>query len=115
VPRAATTFDVFNAIAEPRRRALLDTLLTGERDVTGLVEALGWPQVMVSKHLSVLRKVDLVSVRPQGRNRLYRLNGERIKAVYDWSATYERFWSQQLDRIKHRAEAAARQRRENTT
>jgi len=104
MPRAATTTDVFNAIAEPRRRALLDCLLPGERDVTEIVDLLGWPQAVVSKHLKVLRSVDLVSVRPHGRKRAYRVNGERLKTIHDWTAMYERFWTHQLDRIKQRAE-----------
>jgi len=102
--RAATTADVFNAIAEPRRRALLDCLLPGERDVTAIVNILGWPQAAVSKHLSVLRRVNLVSVRAHGRRRAYRVNGERLQTIHDWTATYERFWTHQLDRINRRAE-----------
>jgi DNA-binding transcriptional ArsR family regulator len=105
--RAATTADVFNAIAEPRRRELLDYLLTGERDVTAIVDRLGWPQALVSKHLTVLRSVRLVTVRAEGRRRIYRVNGERLKPIHDWTATYERFWTLQLDRIKQRAEATA--------
>lgn len=105
--RAATTADVFNAVAEPRRRELLDYLLTGERDVTAIVDRLGWPQALVSKHLTVLRSVRLVTVRAEGRRRIYRVNGERLKPIHDWTATYERFWTHQLDRIKQRAEASA--------
>lgn len=109
--RAATTSDAFNAIAEPRRRVLLDCLREGERDVTGIVETLGWPQALVSKHLSVLREVDLVRVRAEGRKRVYALNAERLKPVQEWIATYERYWTNQLDRIKQRAEAAAAKER----
>jgi len=109
--RAATTTDVFNAIAEPRRRALLDCLLPGERDVTEIVEELGWPQAVVSKHLSVLRSVDLVSVRAHGRRRAYRVNGERLKSIHDWTSMYERFWTHQLGRIKVRAEQMERESR----
>jgi DNA-binding transcriptional ArsR family regulator len=107
--RAATTTDVFNAIAEPRRRALLDCLLPGERDVNQIVAELGWPQAVVSKHLSVLRSVDLVFVRPHGRRRAYSVNGEALKTIHDWTTMYERFWSHQLDRIKLRAEHLARE------
>ncbi len=102
--RAATTTDVFNAIAEPRRRALLDYLLPRERDVMEIVADLGWPQAVVSKHLGVLRSVDLVLVRAHGRRRAYRVNGEGLKTIHDWTAMYERFWTHQLDRIKMRAE-----------
>lgn len=105
--RAATTADVFNAIAEPRRRELLDYLRTGERDVTAIVDRLGWPQALVSKHLTVLRSVQLVTVRADGRRRIYSVNGERLRPIHDWTATYERFWTNHLDRIKQRAEANA--------
>lgn len=115
MPRAATTTDVFNAIAEPRRRAILDCLLPGERDVSGIVEELRWPQAMVSKHLAVLRHVELVSVRSEGRQRLYRVNGERLRPIHEWSATYERFWSHHIDRIKRRAESKARRTTEKFT
>lgn len=112
--RAATTSDVFNAIAEPRRRQLLDCLLPGELSVSAIVEHLGWPQAIVSKHIAVLRNVDLVSVRADGRRRVYRVNGERLKAVHEWTSMYERFWTHQLDRIKRRAEASAAANPENT-
>lgn len=102
--RAAASTDVFTAVAEPRRRALLDCLVPGERDVTGLVERLGWPQAQVSKHLAVLRQADLVRVRLSGRRRFYRLNGERLKPLFDWSASFETFWTDHLGRIKARAE-----------
>lgn len=108
MPRAATTTDVFNAVAEPRRRELLDCLIRGECDVTNIVEFLKWPQPVVSKHLSVLRQVDLVSVRVDGRRRMYSLNGDRLKPIHDWAAKYDKFWAHQLGRIKHRAEVAAR-------
>lgn len=106
--RAATTADVFNAIAEPRRRQLLDCLIAGECDVNGIVELLKWPQPVVSKHLSVLRQVDLVSVRIEGRRRFYNLNGSRLKPIHEWTAKYEIFWTHQLGRIKQRAEVAAK-------
>src|SRR5690349_21380964 len=109
MPRAATTTDVFNAIAEPRRREIIDLLLrTGERPVGALVEALRISQPAVSKHLGVLRRVGVVSVSKHGRHRLYRVNPREIRPVYDWAKTFERYWSSQLDRIKERAERAAR-------
>ena len=109
--RAATTTDVFNAIAEPRRRQIIDLLSGGQATSVGvLVESLRLPQPAVSKHLGVLRKVGLVTVSKQGQQRLYRLNAQELKAVHDWVKSYERFWTHQLDRIKQRAERAARQR-----
>ena len=108
--RAATTSDVFNAIAEPRRREIIDLLASGsERPVGDLVDALRMPQPAVSKHLNVLRRVRLVSFARRGRSRLYRLNPGELKVVYDWTKTYERFWNQQIDRIKQRAELKARE------
>jgi DNA-binding transcriptional ArsR family regulator len=106
--RAATTLDSFNAIAEPRRRQVLDMLALGERPVNDMVALLGWPQPQVSKHLGVLRKVGLVQVRQEGRQRVYRLNGEPLKPIHDWVATYERFWRHQLVRVKERAEQKAK-------
>ncbi len=103
--RSATTADAFNAVAEGRRREILDLLAQGEQTVTYVVEALGVPQPLVSKHLGVLRRVGLVSVRREGRKRMYRVNGEQLKPIHDWVKVYERFWQQQLDRIKRRAEA----------
>ena len=97
--RAATTTDAFNAVAEPRRRQILDTLTSGERSVGELVEALRLPQPLVSKHLKVLREVDLVAVRDAGRQRLYRLNGQPLKAIHDWVRAYERSWSQAFERM----------------
>ena len=103
--RAATTADVFNAIAEPWRRAIVDVLVDGkEHSVGEVVEILRIPQPAVSKHLGVLRKVGIVSVTKHGQMRLYRLNAKELKPVHDWVKTYERFWTHQLDRIKQRAE-----------
>jgi len=116
MPRAATTADVFNAIAEPKRREIIDALIDGrERAVGEMVEALRLPQPAVSKHLSVLRRVGIVSVTKQGQLRLYRLNAKELKPVHDWVKTYERFWTHQLDRIKERAERKMTERlaREN--
>jgi DNA-binding transcriptional ArsR family regulator len=106
--RLATTSDVFNAIAEPRRRQIIDLLAGGAETAVGdLVESLRIPQPAVSKHLNVLRRVRLVSVARRGRSRLYRLNPGELKVVYDWTKTYERFWNNQIDRIKARAELKA--------
>src|SRR5690348_17949583 len=92
--RAAPSADAFNAMAEPRRRELLDVLATqGERQVNDLVEATGLAQPQVSKHLRVLREVGAVDVREDGRRRLYRLNGEALKPIHDWVKNYERLWS----------------------
>ena len=90
--RAATTADAFNAVAEPRRRQILDALAGGERPVGDLVAQLGLAQPQVSKHLRVLREVGLVQVRGDGRRRLYRLNGRPLKDIHDWVKEYERTW-----------------------
>jgi DNA-binding transcriptional ArsR family regulator len=97
--RAATTADAFNAVAEPRRREILDLLAGGERAVNDLVELLGLSQPQVSKHLRVLRAVGLVDVRDEGRQRLYSLNGHALKPIHDWVSGYERTWSERLDRL----------------
>ena len=97
--RAATTADAFNAVAEPRRRQILDVLAGGERPVNDLVRALGLAQPQVSKHLRVLREVGAVDVRENGRQRLYRLNGHALKPIYDWVRVYERSWSERFDRL----------------
>lgn len=97
--RAATTTDAFNAVAEPRRRAILDALAEGELPVNDLVAMLGVPQPQVSKHLRVLREVGVVDVRDQGRQRLYRLNGPALKPIHDWVSTYERLWTDRFDQL----------------
>lgn len=108
--RAATTSDVFNAIAEPRRRKIVDLLARGaESDVTELVLKLGLPQPAVSKHLGVLRKVGVVAVHKAGQRRLYRLNPQELKPVHDWIKNFERFWTNQLAGIKEAAELKAKQ------
>ena len=113
MPRAATTSDVFNAIAEPRRRRIIALLAgRGEAPVGEIVRALRLAQPAVSKHLGVLRRVRVVSVSRRGRQRLYRLNGRRLKPVHDWVRHYERFWTHQIDRIKARAERRARELRQ---
>jgi DNA-binding transcriptional ArsR family regulator len=111
MPRSPTTLDAFTAIAEPRRREILGTLAksNGACDVTWLVEKLDWPQPQVSKHLGVLRKVGLVSVVRKGKRRMYSLNGQQLRTVYEWVKAYERFWEHQLQRIKDRAEQRQRE------
>jgi DNA-binding transcriptional ArsR family regulator len=95
--RAATTTDAFNAVAEPRRREILDVLAGGERPVNDLVALLGVAQPQVSKHLRVLREVGLVDVRDEGRQRMYRLNGRPLKPIHDWIKSYERTWNERYD------------------
>jgi DNA-binding transcriptional ArsR family regulator len=97
--RAATTTDVFNAIAEPRRRELLDQLVDGERSVNELVELLGLTQPLVSKHLRVLREVGAVRVRDDGRRRLYTVDASALKPIHDWVSNYERIWSERFDAL----------------
>jgi DNA-binding transcriptional ArsR family regulator len=97
--RAATTADAFNAVAEPRRRQILDLLAAGERPVNDLVHLLGLAQPQVSKHLRVLREVGAVEVREDGRQRLYRLNGRALKPIHDWVKNYERLWSERFDQL----------------
>lgn len=97
--RAATTTDAFNAVAEPRRRAILDALADGERSVNELVEGLGFTQPQVSKHLRVLREVGLVTVREEGRQRLYSLNGSELKPIHDWIKGYEEMWTERFDSL----------------
>jgi DNA-binding transcriptional ArsR family regulator len=97
--RAATTADAFNAVAEPRRRQILDVLAGGERPVSDLVRALGLAQPQVSKHLRVLREVGAVDVREEGRQRLYRLNGHALKPIHDWVQGYERTWAARFDAL----------------
>lgn len=97
--RAATTTDAFNAVAEPRRRQIVDVLARGERPVNDLVAQLGVAQPQVSKHLRVLREVGVVEVRADGRRRLYRLNGRALKPIHDWVRAYERTWSERFDQL----------------
>jgi DNA-binding transcriptional ArsR family regulator len=113
VPRAAATADVFNAIAEARRRDILLCLASAERPVGDIVAALGVSQPSVSKHLKVLRNVNLVHVRREGRQAFYRTNLEAIRPLREWTGTFERFWRHQLTRVRERAEGTkARARRE---
>jgi len=97
--RVATTADAFNAVAEPRRRQILDVLAGGERPVNDLVAVLGLAQPLVSKHLRVLREVGLVESRDVGRQRVYRLDGHPLKPIHDWVKNYEKSWSQRFDRL----------------
>ena len=106
--RAATTSDVFNAIAEPRRRQIIEVLAgRGAVGVSALVVALGLPQPAVSKHLGVLRKVGVVTATKIGQQRLYQLEARELKSVHDWTKKFEQHWIYQLDRIKQRAEQMA--------
>jgi DNA-binding transcriptional ArsR family regulator len=104
VPRALTTSDPFNAIAEPRRRHILEFIAAGERSVGEIAEALELEQPSVSKHLNVLRNVDLVTVRRDGRRMLYRANAQTLKTIHDWSGMFAQHWRGQLRRIKAHAE-----------
>ena len=97
--RAATTADAFNAVAEPRRREILDLLAKGEQPVNDLVARLGVAQPLVSKHLKVLREVGLVDVRDNGRQRMYRLNGEPLKPIHDWVKNYAQTWNERYDAL----------------
>jgi DNA-binding transcriptional ArsR family regulator len=97
--RAATTADAFNAVAEPRRRQILDLLAGSERAVNDLVAALGLAQPQVSKHLKVLREVGLVEARDEGRQRMYRVNGHALKPIHDWVSGYERLWSERFEAL----------------
>jgi DNA-binding transcriptional ArsR family regulator len=99
VARAATTADAFNAVAEPRRRQILDALAGGERAVNDLVAVVGLAQPQVSKHLRVLREVGAVQVREAGRQRLYRLDARALKPIHDWVKTYERSWSERFSEL----------------
>ena len=108
MPRAATSSDVFNAVAEPQRRKILTFLAPGERPVGDVVRALGVAQPSVSKHLRVLRDVGLVRARRDGRQMLYRTDAGAIRPLYEWAGAFERYWETQLRRIKERAEAERR-------
>jgi DNA-binding transcriptional ArsR family regulator len=107
--RASTTSDAFNAVAEPRRREILNYLAAAERPVQEIVAALGLEQPSVSKHLRVLRNVGLVRMRCNGRHKLYRTNAEAIRPLHQWAGTFERYWQHQLNRVKELAEATVRQ------
>ncbi|HEY3311941.1 MAG TPA: metalloregulator ArsR/SmtB family transcription factor [Anaerolineales bacterium] len=97
--RTPTTHDPFNAVAEPKRRQVLEVLGTQELSVNEMVEKLGWPQPMVSKHLGVLKQVGLVSERRVGRQRLYQVNMQKLKPIHDWVSPFERYWSESFERL----------------
>jgi DNA-binding transcriptional ArsR family regulator len=97
--RTPTTFDPFNALAEPKRRQILEAIGNRELPVNEIVELLGWPQPMVSKHLGVLKQVGLVKERREGRQRLYQVNMESLKLIHDWVSPYERYWSESYARL----------------
>jgi DNA-binding transcriptional ArsR family regulator len=109
--RAATTADVFNAIAEPRRRQVIDVLADGREYAVGeVVLRMRMSQPAVSKHLGVLRKVGVVSAIKRGQHRMYRLNAAKLKPVHDWVKAFEQYWSHQIGQIKERAERRALER-----
>lgn len=110
MPRAATCSDVFNAVAEPQRRAILSLLAPDERAVGDLVDLLRLAQPSVSKHLRVLREVGLVDARRDGRHVLYRTNADAVRPIYEWAAAFEQFWNRKLQRIKARAESSERKK-----
>jgi len=103
--RAATTSDAFNAVAEPRRREILNLLALRERPVGEIVDALAMEQPSVSKHLRVLHDVGLVEARREGRQMIYRVNGTAIRPLHEWTGMFEKFWKHQLVRVRERAEA----------
>jgi DNA-binding transcriptional ArsR family regulator len=103
--RAATTSDAFNAVAEPRRRDILNYLAMQERSVNEIVDAMEMEQPSISKHLKVLKEVGLVEVRREGRQMLYKVNATAIRPLHEWTSTFERLWKHQLLRVKERAEA----------
>jgi DNA-binding transcriptional ArsR family regulator len=116
MPRATTTSDVFNAIAEPRRRQIVELLARrGALTVGTLVATMGLPQPAVSKHLGVLRQVGVVAVVKKGKERVYNLEADKLKTVHDWVKSFEKLWSHQLDRIQERAERRAREKPESPT
>ena len=110
--RASTTSDIFNAVAEPRRRAILAYVAPRERSVGEIVGHLRLEQPSVSKHLQVLKAVGLVQARREGRSIFYRANGEAIRPLHEWTSSFERLWQHQLLKIRDRAEARARAAKE---
>jgi DNA-binding transcriptional ArsR family regulator len=111
--RSATTSDAFNAVAEPRRRQILNLLANGERSVNEVAQSLHFKQPQVSKHLRVLKQVGLVSVRGAGQQRLYKLNGAGLKPIHDWVSTFERFWSESFDRLAEYLKEMQKQEKSN--
>lgn len=112
MPRASTTSDHFNAIAEPRRRDILEFLAPRERPVADIVDELEMAQPSVSKHLRVLLHVGLVEVRREGRQAFYRTNTDEIRTIHEWTSRFEQYWQSQLLRVRVRAERASRDRRQ---
>ncbi len=108
--RRPTTHDPFNAVAEPRRRQVLEAIGTDELSVNQIVQKLGWKQPMVSKHLGVLKQVGLVEERRVGRKRLYRVNAERLKPIFDWVSPFEKYWSERFDRLDQVLEEMKKER-----
>lgn len=108
MPRATATSDVFNAVAEPRRRAILETLARGEQSVNELAESLHMPQPQVSKHLQVLKQVGLVDLRSDGRRRVYAIEGKRLRPLLEWVMTFESFWRESYDRLDEYLEVLQR-------
>lgn len=111
--RIPTTHDPFNAVAEPKRRQILEALGAAERSVNEIVESLGWPQPMVSKHLGVLKKVGLVHERREGRQRLYRADLAKLKPIYDWVTPFERYWSESHERLDEILEVLQKKEKQN--
>jgi DNA-binding transcriptional ArsR family regulator len=111
MPRASTTSDAFNAVAEPRRRDILNYLAVQERSVNEIVDSLSMEQPSVSKHLRVLKDVGLVNVRRDGRNMFYRTNADAIRPLHEWTSTFERYWRHQLNQIKELAERKANEQK----
>jgi DNA-binding transcriptional ArsR family regulator len=115
MPRASTTSDAFNAVAEPRRRDILNYLILQERSVNEIVDSLSIEQPSVSKHLRVLKDVGLVTVRRDGRNMFYRTNADAIRPLHEWTSTFERFWRHQLNKIKELAERKTNEQTDSPT
>lgn len=110
--RTPTTHDPFNAIAEPKRRELLELLEAQELSVNEIVDRLGWSQPMVSKHLSILKQVGLVNERRDGRHRFYRTNAEQLKPIYDWISPFERYWRESYERLDELLEKLKKENKE---
>jgi DNA-binding transcriptional ArsR family regulator len=115
MPRASTTSDAFNAVAEPRRRDILNYLTLQERSVNEIVDSLSIEQPSVSKHLRVLKDVGLVTVRRDGRNMFYKTNADAIRPLHEWTSTFERFWRHQLNQIKELAERTTKEQTDSPT
>jgi DNA-binding transcriptional ArsR family regulator len=114
MPRSPTTSDVFNAIAEVQRRKILDLLTDGERSVNEVAKALDLRQPQTSKHLGVLKQVGLVNVRGEGQQRLYQLNAKRLKPIFEWIRSFERFWDESFDRLEEYLKELQTEEREDS-